>query len=117
MDIKSLYTVEDHDAGAEMQVKDQHGKEMDCYITIVGIDSKTWRKSFNKHKRKILSDNDENAAADLYAGVSLSWRGFTSKGEELPFSKKSVKALYINAPYLVEQVDTFIADRANFTKS
>jgi len=117
MDINDLYTVDKHDEGAEMQVKDQLGNKLDCFITIAGIDSKAWKQSFAKQKRKLISGDDSNAAADLYTGVSLGWRGFVSNDEELKFSKKAIKQLYINAPYLIDQVDTFIANRANFTKS
>ena len=50
MDINKLYTAESHEEGAEMQVKDENGKQVDCFITVVGQDSKTWRKTFNTNK-------------------------------------------------------------------
>lgn len=121
MDIDELYTVERHETGAEMQLIDQSGNKTDCFIKLAGVDSKLWRKSFGKHRKEIISnarkDKDSvDATADLMASVTLGWRGFTYKGEPVEFSKTKAKQLYKNAPYILEQVDQFIADRANFTK-
>ena len=114
MDIDQLYTVEDHEKGAEMQVHDQNGKPLDMYLTIAGMDSKAWRQAFNKNKRKMIEGED--IKADILSEVTIGWRGFTSKGKELEFSKKKAKNLYSQAPYIADQVDRFIADRSNFTK-
>jgi hypothetical protein len=39
------------------------------------------------------------------------------KGEKFPFSRESVLSVYIRFPWIKEQVDTAIGDRANFIKS
>lgn len=116
MNIDELYTVEHHEKGAEMQVRNEDGKKLDMFITLAGIDSKLWRNAFNSHKKELI-DGNEDADAKLYAEVTLGWRGFMSKDKELEFSKKKAEQLYVNAPYIMGQVDKFIADRGNFTKS
>jgi len=118
MNIDDLYTVEDHEAGAEMQIKDQFGALLDCYIKFAGIDSKTWRRGYAKSKRAIIRGEDETKAlADALSNATISWRGLTSDGKDIPFSKEKAAQLYINAPYIMDQADTFIAARENFTKS
>lgn len=105
MNIDQLYTVEDHEEGAEMQVKGPDGKYLDMYITLVGMDSKTWRKAWARHKKKLVmtmaEDQDsEEAESQMMAEVTKGWRGFLSDGKEFEFSKERAKKLYLNAPYV-----------------
>jgi len=119
MDINSLYTVEKHENGAEMQVQDETGKDLDMYITVVGIDSKLFRKVKNELRRAILRDVDadtEELRSKSLAEVTLGWRGFKDKGEDLEFTQELAEQLYLNAPYLMDQADNFINQRVNFTK-
>jgi hypothetical protein len=119
MNIEDLYTAENHDAGAEMQVKDYTGKDLDMFITVVGVDSKLFRKVKNELRREILKDIDadtEGLRAKSQAEVTLGWRGFQSEGEDLEFTQEKAEQLYINAPYLMNQIDQFINNRLNFTK-
>lgn len=119
MDIDKLYTADAHEEGAEMQVKDFNGKEIDCWIKVVGVDSKKFRNESLTLKRNLVKNDDvdvEAVKAESLANVTLDWRGFESKGKELPFSQKAVKKLYEDAPYIMDQVDRFISKRANFTK-
>jgi hypothetical protein len=117
MDIQNLYTVEEHEAGAEMQVHGKDGKPAKCFLTIVGLDSKTWNKALKKNKRKLASDDSQDASAELYAECVIAWRGFTDNGEKLEFSKAGIKGLLLSAPYIVKQIDDFIVNRVNFIKS
>lgn len=120
MDITELYTKEAHETGAEMQVHNDKGEPLEMWITLAGMDSSQWRKAFNSNRLKLIGgDEDANidAYVDMYADVSIGWRGFMSEGEELKFSKEKIKQLYVNAPYLLNQIDKFITDRGNFTKS
>jgi hypothetical protein len=92
------------------------------YIRVVGLDSDKWRTAMRETKRRILTDSkDDREKADYeldqLVDATLDWRGFMSDGEELKFTKKRVRDLYKNAPYIRDQVDRFIAERANFTQS
>jgi len=119
MDIGDFYTVERHDSGAKMQVKDEFGKKKTMYIIVAGIDSKLFRKVKHGLSREIAqnpdSDIDEIRAKSI-AKVTLGWEGFLNDGEVLEFTPDLVEQLYTNAPYLMDQVDSFINKRANFTK-
>lgn len=118
MNIDQLYTVEDHEHGAEMQVRGPDGILLDMFVSLKGVDSKTFRKAYNQAKREILLGEDSaEAEAKVLAEVSTGWRGFNDKGEELIFTKELAIQLYINAPYLKEQVDQFIAKRKNFIQA
>lgn len=124
MDIKGLYTSEEHSDGAEMQIMDKIGDSVDLFITMIGCDSKEWRKITSKLSRDLLMLSDEDdgsgridAEAEALACAAIGWRKFTDKDKEYKFSKARVKALYINAPYIREQADRFIAKRVNFIKS
>ena len=130
MEIKSLYTVKDHNDGAEMRVIDPNtGKETEFFIKLAGVDSDMFRNAESKGKRnalKIASDSDlsddqkaekqRQNFATVIAESTIGWRGLKDNGKELKFSTKKAKELYINAPQILEQADRFIAKRANFIK-
>lgn len=119
MNIDELYTLKHHEKGAEMQVRNAEGKELKMYLTLAGVDSKLYRKEKTALSRKIMANRDtdlEDARAESLAEVTLGWRGFESKGKKLKFSKEQVKKLYINAPYIMDQIDGFIFNRVNFTQ-
>ena len=119
MNINELYTLDCHDAGAEMQVLDENGKKTDIYIVLAGVDSKLFRKAKNELRREILKDvaaDYEGLRAKKLADVTLRWRGFTDNDEELIFTRELAEQLYLNAPYIMDQADRFINQRVNFTK-
>lgn len=112
MDINELNTKAAHDEGAEMQVKDQFDKKTDCYIKTVGMDSKVWRDLM----RSASKPHCELSENEVLARACIDWRGFDDGGEPLEFSYERVIGLFVDAPYIADQVDRFIAKRANFTK-
>lgn len=129
MDITELYTAEGCDKGAEIQlINPITGDLTECFIKVSGIDSSAFRASEIKGRRKILdakiSDMSEDEVtllqrkiiAETLADSTMGWRGFSNKGKDLPFSKKRAIELYLNSPKIGEQVDQFIAKRANFTE-
>ena len=122
MDINELFTAEIHESGAEVQITNPTtGKDTDCYITVIGIDSKSFRSEQRKRQRKALDAvrNNKSIPDDefgLLVESTIGWRGFESEGKEWPFSKKNAQSLFDNSPLIADQVDKFIADRANFTK-
>ncbi len=117
MDIENLYTVENHENGSECQINDQEGNSLDMFITVVGLDSKSFRNGFIEGRREMLTNDDPlESEASTLAKATIGWRGFTSNGVELEFSEDTVKNLYLNAPYIANQINIFIGDRANFIK-
>jgi len=127
MDYEELFTTPSHEDGAEVQIHDMNGKATDMYLLIKGIDSKAWRKEKHSLEQRAMIirsmpdadrvkiDPDETAS-DALANCVISWRGFKSKGKEVEFSTDKVKQLFLNAPYIMEQVDRFFSKRVNFTK-
>lgn len=124
MDIDKLYTVDIHEKGAEMRVKDQFGENTDIYIRFVGQDSKTWRKIQRDADRKLIGldynqiqETKDNMIADMVAGAAISWRGAALKGKQVKFSVTAIRKFLKSAPYIVDQADKFIGGRANFMQS
>ena len=116
MDVKQLYTLDAHEEGAEIQIKDPSTNEStDFYIKVKGVDSKSYREAVRKFHRKLLND-EEGGEIDLLVAVTIDWRGLKSGKDLIKFSPDTAKDLYENAPSVASQVDRFIAERVNFTK-
>jgi len=97
-------------------------------ITLLGVDS----KEFSESKRAITVSNvskmrkgkdfdvvptDEETARTL-AECTLGWDGLSKGKVPLEFSKDEAFKLYMEFPWIREQVNLFVGDRANFfTKS
>jgi len=116
MNLDDLYTVDDHDNGAEMQVENQVGKKVDMYLTVVGIDSKKWQNLKSKAKRVISDDTTVEEAAKILSDAIIGWRNVEHKGKELKFTRENAERLLVNAPYVIGQVIRFIINRENFMK-
>lgn len=129
MNVTDLYTVEAHDEGADLNIKDPNTRKPieNCFITIAGPDSKIFRKAEKLQYKKTLlamASDEENADdliekdAEFLAEITLGWRGIdkNDQGDALEFSKEEAKKLYLNAPFIRDQVNTFSQTRANFTK-
>jgi|DEB0MinimDraft_10_1074344.scaffolds.fasta_scaffold36480_2 hypothetical protein len=115
MDLKELYTLESHEEGAEIQIKSPIDNELtDFFITVKGIDSKSYRNAIRKYHRSILDDK-EGGEIDLLVAITMDWKGLMDNGKEVKFSAEKAKELYTNAPSVASQIDQFVANRRNFT--
>jgi len=119
MKISKLYTTDLHDAGSEIEVLDDQGEKTGLFITVVGVDSTVFRAQAKKQQRAYIESlrskkdfDDEAFATDSLVAATIGWRGTDEK-----FTKKLCKELYTQAPYIKDQIDLFIADRANFTRA
>lgn len=115
MELKQLETRAESNKGGEMQVTGWDDKPTDFYITIVGVDSDIWQKVQRDIARKALK-GEEGDRAESMASVTVGWRGLTQDGKDVPFSPDAAISLYREAPYIADQVFTFMADRQNFMK-
>lgn len=122
-DIFDLYTVDAHGDGAEMQVKGPDGVKLDMFITFVGVDSDKWdeiQREYRPKQLEALKDSDtriiNRIRAEMMSKAALGWRGVESKGETIDFTVEKLTELFINAPYIWDQANLFIADRVNFIK-
>jgi hypothetical protein len=124
---------------ADMPVKNpKTGKQMmlpggkaPVTITLAGRDSEIYRKiSRDLANRRAevaraegisevqLSDAELDAEAlDLLTALTLGWNGISSNKEPYPFSQENARKLYERLPWLREEVDRFVGNRANFMKA
>lgn len=127
MELDTLLTTEAHNEGAEMRVRGPDGVETDFYITLAGMDSEAWRNAEVVKRRKQLESvkadqEDKDAIAykilvDQVVSATIGWKGLSSNGEEVEFSKEQAEQVYIGAPYVLDQAFLFIGDRVNFIKT
>jgi hypothetical protein len=99
-------------------------------ITVAGIDSDLYRKTANKMQNKrtqrikpgqpfaYTAEEQEADRIKLAAACTLAWTGVVMNGEELPCTPDNVMALYSNPGFswLLDQVNAFMGDRANFLR-
>ena len=95
-------------------------------ITLVGKDSDVYRKAqrvvtnrrlSKKTNATLTAERLESEANEVLARCTISWTGVVYEGNELEFSFASAKMLYTQLPWVKEQVDEFVAERANFLGS
>ena len=99
-------------------VKDIDGNDTDFKIHLVGKDSKQFREASNKVTKSMIgkgSDDQEvlmKANGELLAACIIGWEGLA----DIPYTPE--KALeFMSMPEMQpvqEQVDAFVAQRANF---
>jgi hypothetical protein len=125
MEFDNLATSVAHEAGAEVNILSPvDGKPTDVFITIMGADSKEWRKQKKRHTSKIISAKAQNKLEELdydamdveaLVAVTVAWRGIVENGKEFKLTKTNAKKLYENAPAVVSQLLEFVSENANFT--
>jgi hypothetical protein len=125
MDLKKYDTVTACDAGAEMELKDPvTGEGLDAFITLAGVDSKAFRKAQDDcANARIRNQANTFGIKDIrkenvfsLAACTLGWRGIEEDGAAIPFSKQAVIDLYTSYPWIFEQVNAFIGNRANYLR-
>ena len=112
MNINELRTRLAHDEGAEMQVRGPDGVMTDFFIKFRGIDSQHWEVV----KKEMGKAKEDESPHRFLAMMAVEWRGLENDGEKVPFSEESLVSLFDQAPYIFDQGNVFIADRANFLK-
>lgn len=126
-DLSNFDTCAAGNEGAEMKLLNpETGEELGPVFVLAGADSDVYvskqRKNINKRLRNkrgakgIDAELIESEAIDLLAECTLNWRDVVLDGETLPFSKNNARELYTRFPWIREQADAFIGDRANFIK-
>lgn len=119
MNFNDLLTTDKHEAGGEMEIlHPATGEKTGIFLTIRGIDSRSFRADSAEYNRKKLAkDADAEALyVDLMVKATTGWRGMKDDGEDMPFSKEAVRKMYTESPAIFLQADRFCADRRNFTK-
>lgn len=100
-------------------------------IRVLGKDSDEFRKVSNAQNKRRMDrmsrggfrnptpspEELEQNGIELLAACTVGWSGVVLDGKSLAFSKDNAKALYSRFPWIKEQVDAAIGDRANFIKA
>lgn len=94
-------------------------------INIIGKDSEPFRARLraitNKRlaagkKLKITAEEVETESTNTIAACITGWQNVTLDGKPLDYSSANAKLLLNRLPWLQEQLDEAIGDRANFLK-
>jgi len=123
MDFTKLNATEYANKGADLQVLHPATNEpLDgVIITLLGEDSAEYKKRIAEARRKMSTSKKRFSIADAEAeamenriAVTVGWEGISEAGKELECTPENVRYMYEKYGWLVEQVDKFVMDRANF---
>lgn len=125
-DLNSFDTIPQANEGAKCYLKDlRTGKPTSLYITVRGMDSDAFRELKVERARDMALRREQGNLEDLtpaereeltidsLARMTTSWF-IKLGGVEVPFSVAKAREIYRGYPAVREQVNLFMADRANF---
>lgn len=142
VDLADLDTVAASNEGFEMELSHPGTQDsLDIHIRVLGRDSDEYRRVSAEQLRKrvnrmtkggtfrpapLSAKEQEAEVVELLAACTMSWRtgdepvlilGKDAEGNpnKIPFSKAAAKQLYTSHPWVREQVDIAVTDRANFS--
>lgn len=121
MELGDICTREAHEKGAEVNIAHPVTEEKtDFFITVLGPDSRAWRKARKIALSELYSAKSTGSEYDfeveMLAAATISWRGLESDGKPVEFSQEKCKKLYVDSPTTLDQVNAFIGDAQNFIK-
>lgn len=130
-DLAQADVVKDANKGGEVSLyHPTNGKDVGITIYIVGKDSDTFKAIQAEQNRKRMAKiqkggfraantavaNVDQEAVELLAACTTGWSRMPLNGKDVPFSTENAETIYAKFPWIKEQVDVAIADRALFTK-
>lgn len=128
MDLNALKPVK-ADEGAILELRHPETEELidGMTITLLGQDSAVYRKiqltkqqaalsRISKGKRAVDLDAEKLAedGIDDLVKLTIDWTGFKLDGKELKPTEENVRKVYTEWQWIREQVQEFVASRANF---
>lgn len=124
LDLANLDTAALCERGAELELAHPGtGAPLGVFVTVAGVDSRTWRGAQNavsekrRSRRGPLTGEEIRAGqAEILARCTLAWRGVTFEGAELPCTVENARMLYARLPWMADQLDAFASDRASFLR-
>ena len=73
------------------------------------------RRRLKKGGRAVLDpDKLREESIEILAACTLSWKGVIVEGKSLPCTRENAVMLYTRFPWLKEQAEAFVADRASY---
>jgi len=134
MDLLTLNTRDVANQGAVMEVENpgtgeklRNEKGELVTITLLGRDSDKLKKRQNELTNNVLKKGfrakpataektDDDRLTTLVL-ATVEWANVEAGGKVLDCSSENVRSIYKQLPWLAEQADAFIDDRANFLKA
>jgi RNA-splicing ligase RtcB len=131
LDLSSIDVIKDSNTGTEITLYHPiSGKDLTTKIRIVGRDSDVFKSTQAEQGRKrmekaqkggfrgasVSQSQVEKDGIDLLAACTVGWSNLKVDGQLVPFSTANAAIIYANYPWIKEQVDMAVADRALFTK-
>ena len=115
------------DEGAELEVLDPaNGEPVGVFITLAGADSSAHRQATAAIAKRRMNgvkgfraksfdpEKFEAESIEVLAACTLDWKGVFLDGAPLACSRDNAIMMYTRFPWLREQVDQFISDRAAY---
>jgi hypothetical protein len=97
------------------------GEKTDAEITVVGSDSKAYRRAKTEAMREAVKADgafdDDEFSASVYSKCVTAWSGVNGRdGEPLECTAENAKQVMTDLPWFMDQVGGQIDKRSNFTK-
>lgn len=112
--------------GVWINLDDVNGVQIEgVRVKILGIDSDPYKKKqrqitdkrINNRKMKITSAELESEGLSLITSCVVGWEGVEDGNGAIECTEPNVRKFLSDNTYIKEQIDTAIADRANFIGS
>jgi len=134
IDLANMDTVKGSNAGFDIKIY-HPGTLVDLGITItvLGKDSDEFQKVSRSQQKKRMAkmtkggfraqnltpppEEIEADGLDILAKCTTGWSGVIVEGKEIEFSVDNATMIYTRFPWIKEQVDVAVGDRANFIKA
>ena len=133
VDLAAIDTVKGSNDGFDVRIYHPGTSEdLDITINVLGKDSDAFQKvSRGQNKRRMAKmskggfrnvstppvEEIESDGIELLASCTTGWSGVVIDKKEIEFSKENAVMIYDRFPWIKEQVDLAIGDRANFIKA
>jgi hypothetical protein len=124
IDLSSLDSAARADEGARLHlVHPTTNEELGISLHLAGIDSAAHRRAVSiaanrrakgGFRKQVTLEQVQEESIETLAACTLAWEGVRVDGKELAFSHAAAVSLYTRFPWLREQAEQFISDRANY---
>jgi hypothetical protein len=134
IDLSTIDTVKGSNEGFDVKIYHPGSLvDLGIIINVLGKDSDEFQKVSRAQQKKRMAkmtkggfrvqnltpapEEVEQDGLELLAKCTRSWSGVVIEGKDIEFSYDNAVMVYERFPWIKEQVDTAIGDRANFIKS
>ena len=124
MDLKKLDSVSACERGMDLTINDELDQPTDIVISIVGVDSATYRREHSRLQAKIeiakkrgkpIEGEDlEVLYVELSAKCTTGWQNMNEGTSPVTFSTEKALEIYTAYPIIKSQVFVALYDRAGF---